>query len=125
MNKDFFNKLFVHPQYCIYMYIDVASNKQWHNCLRTHKKIPPNFKKQSLWDIYFLHYKTIHQTSFFLIWWIYAICYLIKKPMNCGIPTNSSALRLSVWLPNNCYTKIFHFNQSFLLAFRTVEWKAE
>ena len=38
--------------------------------------------------------------------------------------TSSSALRLCVWLFNDCYLQILCFNQGFLLAFRTVEWIA-
>ncbi len=38
MKEDFFNKLFVHTQYGICIYINVASNKQWHNCFEHTKK---------------------------------------------------------------------------------------
>ncbi len=66
MKEDFFNKLFVHPQYGICMYINVASNKQWHNCFEHTKKSLQTLKSKVCGTSIFLYNKTIHQTSFFL-----------------------------------------------------------
>lgn len=51
-------------------------------------------------------------------------CYQKTEPIN-RLPAGYglSALRLCVWLRDNCYIKIFHIDGRFLPAFRAKKWK--
>ena len=44
---------------------------------------------------------------------------IIRVPVGYG----SSALRLCVWLFDNCYVQLFYINQRFLFTFRAKQWE--
>ena len=44
---------------------------------------------------------------------------IIRVPVGYGL----SALRLCVWLFDNCYVQLFYINQRFLFTFRTKQWE--
>ena len=47
-----------------------------------------------------------------------------KEPINrVPVGYGLSALRLCVWLFDNCYVQLFYINQRFLFTFRTKQWE--
>ena len=57
---------------------------------------------------------------------VYASAAIIKRkePINrVPVGYGLSALRLCVWLFDNCYVQLFYINQRFLFTFRTKQWE--
>ena len=47
-----------------------------------------------------------------------------KEPINrVPVGYGLSALRLCVWLFDNCYVQLFYINQRFLFTFRAKQWE--